>query len=175
MLENLNYLTMKQLFKLLPFLFLCISCDEIVYYDITDDKKPLLETNDTILFYSNLNNTIDTFVIKRTDEYIVHDKKYYHEFISCDYNSINLSKIRNSFSIQQGESIRISSESQYYQTIYQNDTPKTFKIDVTTYTDVFKLERYNSTDTIPKTIYYSYKDGIIRYDYSDSLYYYRKK
>jgi len=166
---------MKQLFKLIPLLFICISCDEIVYYDIAENKKPIFKNNDTIIFENNNKSDLDTFIIILNDEYEVYDKKYYYEEILISYKKNNeISYYERMFVDLRQKSTTISISGFYYPYIKNDDIPLNMTINGIEFPSVFIIKNNNVPNTIPKTIYYSYKHGIIRYDYSDSLFYYRK-
>lgn len=145
------------------------SCDEKVYFDIPQNEKPLLNNNDTV-YFSDSKNNIDTFIIKLTDEYEVSDKRYYHERITVSYQKINKS-FWERFIVQQGEATSVSVYGYYFPSIYKNDLVIDLDINGLKYVNVYNKKSINFPDTIPKSIYYSHTQGIIRYDFSDSNYF----
>jgi len=145
------------------------SCDKIVYFDIPQNEKPLLNNNDTVCFI-DLNGKIDSFLIKRTDNYRISDKRYYHQEIIIQYKNINLYGSIRDFRIEHRGSTSIYVDGYYFPSIYKNDLVINLDIKGLKYINVYNLKSLNYPDTIPKSIYYSHKKGIIKYDFSDSSY-----
>jgi hypothetical protein len=162
---------MKKILAIIPIILLFHSCDDIVYFNIPQDKKPVLENNDTICFFSNKANSIDTFIVTITDDYEIHDKKYYHEFIDIGYQKLKETSHFKRMYVQRGENVAsISVGGYYFPTIYGNE--KTISLDIGGIRDtsVYFIQGYNFPDTIPRYIYYSHKNGILRYDFVDEYY-----
>ena len=166
---------MKKIFSITLIILFCYSCDDKVYFDIPQNEKPLLENNDTV-YFSDSKNNIDTFLIKLTDEYIVSDKRYYHENITISFQKLNETSYFKRIYIQQGvDAVNISIDGYYFPTIYKNDNTINFNVGKITYTSVHVKQDNNFPNTIPHLIYYSHTNGILRYDFSDTSYFEIKK
>jgi len=161
---------MKYLLILISVVLILSSCDKPVYYDIPKREKPLLKDKDTVVFIDKENQMLDTFLIKRTDEYQIYDKNYYYENILVWYKKMGKSTSEKNIFIQQGTTTRISVDGNYFPTIYKPATHEygnTININGIDYQSVFIQSTTSFPDSLPNTVYYSYKYGIIRYDFSD--------
>jgi hypothetical protein len=158
---------MKSLFILTAVLFFLFSCERDVYHNIPKNEKPLLKDNDTVVFIDRINNKLDSFLIRRTDDYRVSDKRYYQEEIIVKYHYLNESRSINEFGFGQTGCTNINLTSYYFPSIYENDNTIKININGIDYQSVFIQSTTSFPDSLPNTVYYSYKYGIIRYDYSD--------
>ena len=164
--------TLKYLiFLLIPFLS---SCWEDHYDNIPEDKKPELVNNDTLVFVDSLTNTVDTFQISFRNYYEMSDSKYYSEIIDLLYNSNNEIQEFNGFRIREHfKGVFVHIQAKDYDYIYfEENKPKPAQQDLLVrgvmYSNTYVLNQYQfETDTLPKTVFYSLKHGIIRYDYAD--------
>ncbi|MBN2766189.1 MAG: hypothetical protein JXR27_07415 [Paludibacteraceae bacterium] len=160
------------IFLLIPFLS---SCWENHYDNIPEDQKPELTNNNTLLFIDSLTNTVDTFQIRFSIYYDISDSKYFTELIDLGYNLINTIKDINSFYIRQhykGVFVYVNSINNYDRIEFNSNQTKPAQQDLLVrgvmYPNTYVLNQYRfETDTLPKTVYYSLKHGIIRYDYAD--------
>lgn len=167
---------MKKILALIPIILLFHSCDEDIYFDIPQDKKPVLANNDTICFACNKGDAVDTFIINIINDYFVSDKRYYHEYIDIGYQKLREVSHFKRMYIQQGLNVTsISVGGYYFPSITGNE--KTISLDAGGIRDtsVYFMQGNNFPDTIPRYIYYSHKNGILRYDYSDRFYLKMKK
>lgn len=170
---------MKTPLKYLIFLLLSVltSCEFNKYYydDIPEDQKPTLVNNDTLLFMDSLTAKIDTFQINFSIYYDISDSRYYTELIDLGYNLRNTIRDINSFYIRQhykGAFVYVNSTNNYDRIEFNNSQPKPTQQDMLVrgvmYPSAYILNQYRfETDTLPKTVYYTLKHGIIRYDYAD--------
>jgi len=167
---------MKTPLKYLIFLLIPIlsSCWEDHYDNIPEDQKPALVNNDTLLFMDSLTAKIDTFKIYFSDSYDISDSYYYTEITQVNYNLKNLIKDHSGFDIwQHFKGISVSIYAKNYDYIYfEENKSKLIQKDMLVrgviYPNAYVLNQYRfETDTLPKTVYYSLKHGIIRYDYAD--------
>ncbi|HPS13457.1 MAG TPA: hypothetical protein PLB87_09280 [Prolixibacteraceae bacterium] len=163
---------MKQLLVATSILFLLFSCEKEVYHNIPKNEKPLLKDKDTVVFIDKENQMLDTFLIKRTDEYQIYDKNYYYENILVWYKKMGESTSVKDFFIHQSLSTSISINGIYFPTIYkptthENDNTIDINVNGINYSSIFVFQASDFPDSIPNTIYYSYQYGIIRYDFSD--------
>jgi hypothetical protein len=160
------------IFLLIPFLS---SCGEDHYDNIPEDQKPKLTNNDTLLFVDSLTSKVDTFHIRFSIYYDISDSRYYTELIDLGYNLINTIKDVNSFYVRQhykGAFVYVNSINNYDRIEFNSNQTKPAQQDLLVrgvmYPSTYVLNQYRfDTDTLPKTVYYSLKHGIIRYDYAD--------
>jgi len=165
---------MKKLLVFTSLIFLLSACEQqIKYSDIPDNMKPLLVNNDTVYFLDSFNNRIDTFRLHVWQYYDVSDNLYYHDCIDIHYSILNKSASLG-LSIQQiVTSVNLSISGHYFsQSIGINDKntdniKNNVSIHGVIYPTVYVLQGYDFPDSIPQKVYYTFKNGIIRYDYKD--------
>jgi len=167
---------MKYLLIILAVVSLLFSCEKDVYFYIPKNENPLLKDSDTVVFIDRKNNYLDSFLIKRLESYNVSDKRYYQEVITIQYNKVNKSSSIAKILTEQMASTNIYIDGYYFPTIYKpasHDYYNTININVSgvNYSTVFVLHNNSCPDSIPNTVYYTHKYGIIRYDFSDGRYY----
>jgi len=162
---------MKKVLSIVSLVFVLYSCDKKVYFDIPQNEKPVLTNNDTVYFFCNKYNRIDTFIVGVDDSYVVSDKRYYHENIFMKYSNINKSSSPIKFSINRMESTNISVDGHYYPTIWGNEATIDLTMGGINYTSVYRVYDYDFPDTIPRLVYYSHTQGILKYAYSDTVYF----
>ena len=143
-----------------------LSCDKEVYHNIPKNEKPLLKNNDTVAFMERESNVLDSFLINRTDDYTVSDKRYYQEYIILSYHKIGDNYSFEKFFVQHSANTNISIEGNYFPT-YGNADPVDVTVNGIEYKSVFVRHAVNFSDSIPNTVYYSHQYGIIKYTYSD--------
>ncbi len=162
-------------FVFLLAVFSFASCDPHTYYYMPEENKPLLVNNDTVLFVDSLTQKIDTFNIKIFDDYFISDNRSFAEYIviRC-FRQNKLKGFKEFYIFQPSETtVMVSVDSYNYSGIYLNiDQSYIIKNDITIkgkiYPTVYVLKpSSNMPDTLPNVVYYTYKYGIVRYDYSD--------
>jgi len=174
---------MKKLLVLISIIFLFASCVmEDHYYYIPEDMKPLLTNNDTIYYLDSVYNRTDTFCLEINKYNRVSDNRYFFEIIEIWYNLSNKNiTISKNFHIGysttgtmksiSGASIYINSK--YFNKGISNDVDNTditkYNVNIhgVIYPTVYVLHEDYMPDTIPNTVYFTFKNGIIRYDYKD--------
>jgi hypothetical protein len=161
---------MKNVFVLAAVVSLLFSCEKDVYRNIPKSEKPLLKTNDTVVFIDRENQMADTFLINLTDDYEVFDKRYYLERIYYGYQIIGTPISFKNILVQQGDATSISIDGNYFPT-YGNMDTISVTINGINYQTVFVKHTVNFPDSIPNTVYYTYKNGIIKYSFPDGRYY----
>lgn len=157
---------MKYIFISVSVLFFLFSCERDVYHYIPKNEKPLLKDNDTVVFIERGSKELDSFLIKRSDDYRVSDKRYYQEEIFIHYNCLTESSSIDKFGFKHGASVIIFIRSNDFPT-YGNADPVDVTVNGTSYQSVYIRHAFNFPDSIPNTVYYSHQYGIIRYNYSD--------
>ncbi len=151
-------------------LLIFTSCEPQTKYDaIPEERKPILQSNDTLYFVSQQNNIlIDSFKITReNEEHVVYDRDDIKEKITLNYKNINQEPKTNNFTIALVGEFRFG--------VY-NYTPSNDHLIFDTEIDdkkypVFAL-KYDSAKKKgqPDSLYYSYKEGILKYFHSDTTY-----
>jgi len=157
-------------FLIIIIVFLLYSCDTKKYTYIPNNEKPILQNNDTAFFIGS-ENKVDTFIIKRRDYYDVSDKLYYQECIDILYQKLNKTSTFKDFSIQQGLSSSLSIDGNYFSPTWEIKNTIDFTLHGVVYHSVYFMQDEMFPDTIPCSIYYTCKYGIIRYDFPDGRYY----
>jgi len=167
-------------------LLACVSCFDKEKYDyIPKDKKPNLQNDDTVYFVNHQDKSlVDTFVIYRRDNYEVFDKTHYWEIIrlsyspttntSTDYSHFwfNIRYVGLGMGITAGNKDSVNNNKW---TSYDGNGINTEMIINGTKHSVFVDSACFPTPELPSMVYYSHKEGILRYDYSDTNYYEIKK
>lgn len=142
------------------------SCLDGGYTYIPQERKPILQNEDTVFFKSN-ENKIDTFSIYRNDFFEESDSKYYDETIYIIYSLLNHNRKFDFFWVHQSASSSlISCDARYFPSTREYETYE-ISINGKKYYSVYYLHTDMLSDSIPNTIYYCYKYGILRYDFSD--------
>jgi len=163
------------------------SCFDKEKYDyIPKDKKPNLRNGDTVYFVNHQDKSlVDTFVIGRYEDYNVYDKTRYVEIIrlsyspttntSTDYSHFwfGINYVKSSMRITAGNKDSVNNNKEW--TSYDGNGINTEMIINGTKHSVFIDSASFPTSELPNMIYYSHKEGILRYDYSDTNYYEIKK
>ena len=165
----------------------CTSCDGGGHqYDLPKDKIPILKNNDTICFQDSVSSKIDTFKL-RVDDNLSFDRKYntYRNILLSYKNLYTIDSDHLVYYIMadsegSGASSGTFQDGVWYSIYYSHETVlfynkmniglKTFK--QVTYSSVFMVN-YNAPDSlhIPNKVYYTYPNGIIRYEYKDGRVY----
>ena len=161
---------MKKTFLFLIILMFC-GCEpmyKMKYENIVEEMKPNLQDKDIVCFINHLDSRIiDTFVIERRDDYLLYDRTHSWERINLKYRDVNKQSVIKYFEIQLLSTDRFAIS--YYT---PSDNCKTFDLEVDGKKySVFGLKNISSeTNTLPDSLYYSYKEGILQYYYSDTIY-----
>jgi hypothetical protein len=145
------------------------ACNDIVQYDnIPDEKKLNLQNKDSVYFVNQRDNSIiDTFEIARYEEYFAYDRYNILEKIVVNY--INTKKHSD---LKQIDIHFLGSHRFAIYDCVPSDNYKTFDIEIDNVTySVFAVKNANSqANSLPDSMYYSYKEGILRYFHSDTIY-----
>ena len=166
-------------------ILILVSCDFIpipqtkdVTYTYSDDKKPELKINDTIYLKNTINNQKDTFLLdvfshSKVNDNVSYDQAtFYYTLLNGDsiYTDIKV----NFTNITYSAGITFWKNSQFISTSFSKNRTITYGgLNGQTYSsvDVFSKSNSKNTDFIPDTIYFSYKYGILRYEYLDGRVY----
>jgi len=164
---------MKKIAIIAASLLAFVSCVKETYDYVPKDKKPNLRNGDTVYFVNHQDKSlVDTFVIQISTIYDVVDKIHYFEATAWRYQNKNKSFFYG-LSTSYGTSC-VASSQQWDYMHYSHTTTSEIDIRNTKFPVVVYAANNNSDGTVPNTIYYSIKKGIVRYDYSDTNYYERK-
>jgi len=176
---------MKKLLVFISVFILFSSCvldlGDYHYY-LPDNMKPLLTNNDTIYYLDSVYNRTDTFCLEINNWFRVSDSRYYFEHIDIWFNHVNkMGRTFNYFYTGYGTSgtmkpfygVGISIDAKYFHSGVNTEqdmsgiTKYNVNIRGVIYPTVFVLHEDYMPDSIPNTVYFTYKNGIIRYDYKD--------
>ena len=161
--------------KLLFFVLVCgvmSACKgERIYLE--KDKIPLLNNNEILCFQDSANNSrVDTFSIDFRNIWHLDMESDYIQYIEIYYNKSN--QKTPFFSIYLSPS---GVGTLFFLTDYRTQSVKdiidNFTVKGVRYSNVY-IGHYNNTnnvDTIPNLVYYTYPNGIIRYEYKDGRVY----
>ena len=168
---------MKKLILILGGIILLSSCNDYVQYDIPQDQISIYKTNDTVIFRDNIDNRNDTFRLDISSTYVQFDHSISQRY--SVYYVLMRNKTQKEFMCTNQYFTRQYNTRQYISdmgiTIDNSNffgvssTPITNYIqDGITYPSVFYSHMaYIVPDTMPNSVYFTYKYGIIRYDYKD--------
>jgi len=168
---------MKKSFYLLFVVFLFGGCQPryLGKFPIPDNLRSVLKDRDTLCYKDSMTSRIDTFVITVLDHFVTEDESGDYENISIDYNRVkSTSKHYMLNSCQSGTGVEINAYGYYFDGARINQTyniRKNIKINGITYPDIYIVSRDYLSDTIPKIIYFTFQQGILRYDYPDGRHY----
>ncbi|MEI6555746.1 MAG: hypothetical protein WCL70_09170 [Paludibacter sp.] len=145
------------------------------HFYIPSDKKPVLKNNAFVYFQDSLQaNKVDTFQLDVKDKLYQDTENDYWEYYYILYNKINQkTTFFNCFITTRTVdrlTFGITISSLYY---YPNRETINYSIHGKDYSDVkiAHLNSVNTSDTVPNNIYFSYLNGIIRYEYKDGRVY----
>jgi hypothetical protein len=164
---------MKKLIFLITVCCLLYSCNN-KYHDLPQDKTPVLKNDDIVYFQDSASSKVDTFRLAVKDIWSVSSENEYFRYISVYYNRLNsiatFLQINITSAGTNGAAFSILfSKSEFSSSL------KAFNYTQqgVTYPNVYEIN--NNTilpvDTIPKTVYFTYTAGIIRYEYKDGRVY----
>ncbi|MEI8272127.1 MAG: hypothetical protein WCG08_05855 [Paludibacter sp.] len=168
---------MKKILFLISVCSLLSSCDKYTNYDLPKDKIPLLQNNDIVYFQDSASSKIDTFRLDVRNYRQITGENGSLEHIDIYYNFLN----RKVFLIY-----RVSTTWMYggynniYNILFENESRRLVlyelinsTINGKTYPSVKLLYVNIDTlpDTIPNKVYYTFANGIIRYEYKDGRVY----
>ena len=176
---------MKKLLVFLSVFTLFSSCvldlGDYHYY-LPDNMKPLLTNNDTIYYLDSVDNRTDTFCLVINKYNRVSDNRYFFEHIDIWYKYINkrdrtfsnfLAAYSTIGTIKPVSGASIYIDTKYLRKGISNNTDNTditkYNVNIhgVIYPTVYVLHEDYMPDTIPNTVYFTFKNGIIRYDYKD--------
>jgi len=136
------------------------------------DKIPLLNNNDIVYFQDSANNNkIDTFRIDIGEIWHYTTEEDYLQYIQIYYNKLNRQTTFFSIYISPSGGGSMFVVDNYYRL---TNTKNNFTLQGVTYPVVYigYCNSYDlSSDTIPNLVYYTYHNGIIRYEYKDGRVY----
>ena len=158
--------------------FLMNSCQDYKHHDIPQDKIPALKNNDILCFQDSASSKIDTFRLNIIDVWYETLESNFYRYIYINYNFIDRNKtfLHLSFTsaaIQPSTGIYI--DNFFPDQRFIGNTKTNVSIHGVNYpiVEILYDNDYNNhyPDTVPNTIYITYKKGIIRYEYKDGRVY----
>ena len=163
--------------KLLFFVLVCgvmSGCTSEHFY-IPTDKKPLLKNNNFVYFQDSLQaNKVDTFQLDVKDELYQDTENDYWEYYYILYNKINQKSTFFNCFITTRTTDHLAFTI-YYSNLYYIKELKTinYSINGKNFTDVniAYLDSVHTLVNTPNKIYFTYPNGIIRYEYKDGRVY----
>jgi len=137
------------------------------------DRIPLLKNDEVVCYKDSASNMIDTFRLDVRNIWHQDTEGGYLQYIEIYYNKSNLKETLFSIYIGPsgtgGEFSIFTLQSQSVFSSYTNY----FIINGITYPNVYVIRdnRLAPSDTIPNKVYFTYTNGIIRYEYTDGRVY----
>ncbi|MFZ4402292.1 MAG: hypothetical protein ACOYO1_19835 [Bacteroidales bacterium] len=167
---------MKKLIIFISTCCLLYSCDKYTYFDLPQDKIPLLKNNDIVYFQDSASSKIDTFCLDVRNYRQINNENGSFEHVDIYYNTF---KIKTTFFILRVSSASVDGAKIYldndlfWQTTTYNSKKNNLTLQGVKYptVDVLHINTYLFLDSIPNVVYYTYTNGIIRYEYKDGRVY----
>ena len=158
---------MKKSIIILATLITFFACESHKKHDISESARTNLQDKDTVCFGSNQGSNIDTFVIAKYNIYFVDTKSDFWEKIVLKYANINRQSELKGFEVYL-DAVRMFAITDYV----TSNNFKRFDIEVNNEMySVFAVKyTYPEANAQPDSIYYSHKEGILRYFYPDAIY-----
>jgi len=169
--ESMNFYIMRNTITVLSIVFLlCTACERTKYHYIPENERPLLINNDITYFSDSIHSRVDTFKLF-VSNFFQSDESSFDESYILRYNVSNSGKSLDFLILQTTGEANLNINKLFFSTHiyseYKNSYFKEYKLHGITYEDVYVLNDSKLPDSIPNTVYYTFKYGIIRYDYAD--------
>ncbi len=157
---------MKKLIFLIGYCCLMYSCNQNKYHDLAKDKIPLLKSNDTICFKDSASSKIDTLCLDVRDMWGQTLEGDYFRYITIFYNRIiqNSTLLRINISSAGTTGVNFSYDEYSVLSLVHN-IKTNYMLHGVTYPIVYVTNL--PSDNILYNVYFTYHDGIIRYEYKD--------
>ncbi|MEI6555747.1 MAG: hypothetical protein WCL70_09175 [Paludibacter sp.] len=163
--------------KLIFFVLVCgvmSGCDNNNRYDLPKDKIPLLKNNEVVYFQDSASNKKDTLCLNIRDYWSQTIEQNYFRYIIVQYLKPN----KKSTFLQTNITSQAESHASFSLLFSEYDFNTSiksisYKVNGVTYPSVYVVNdnAVLQSDTIPKTVYFTYPNGIIRYEYKDGRVY----
>jgi len=167
---------MKKLIFLVLVCGLMISCTDIwpfsggQHRDLPTDKIPILKNNDIVYFQDSISSKLDTFQLNINDFWGQTKEGNYFRYITTYYNNLNTKTTIFKTNINSSNVGGFGFNVWFSNFMYDyNNMTSNLKMNGVTYSNVYTT--YLTNDTIPNKLYFTYKNGIIRYEYKDGRVY----
>lgn len=159
----------------------CLPVEERDY--INKDIIPLLNNNELIYFQDSANSKkIDTYSIEIKESWHLTTMSYNLQYIGIFYNKLNTKIPFFHIALSAGTRFVLVDYEDQILTHKPYEIKNNLTLNAVTYPTVYighynKTDTYGNTipdynaDTIPSSVYFTYKKGIIRYEYKDGRVY----
>jgi hypothetical protein len=137
---------------------------------VPEDQKPVYKTDDTVFFKDNINDRIDTFSLDVSNSYWGSDHSTYQRYKVMYYLLMGKTRKEYIYTTQSISGIGAFSVYIVYNP-YNSTTVTNYTQNGITYPSVFEAHARSVPDTVPNTFYYTYKYGILRYEFNDGRVY----
>ena len=169
----------KKMKKLIIFISTCCllySCHDSYHHAIPQDKIPLLKNNDIVYFQDSASNKIDTIQLDVRNIWHQDMEDNYWQYIEIYYNKFYLKNTLLCIYISPiytSSDINFQIENYFTNRKFVYSKRMNLNIGGVTYSTVHIYHDYNNLypDTIPNSVYYTFSNGIIRYEYKDGRVY----
>ena len=151
----------------------CLPVEERDY--INKDIISLLSNNELVYFQDSANNKkIDTYSIEINEYWHLTTMSHNLQFFEIFYNKLNPKIPCFDITLSAGTRFVLVDYEDQSLTYKPYDIKNNLTLNAITYPTVY-IGHYNkidyNADTIPNTVYFTYKKGIIRYEYKDGRVY----
>ena len=162
---------MKKTILIYIVLVLLYSCKDGYHAAIPNDKIPDLKNNDNVFFQDSITSIIDTFNLSISNTWNQSEHDYFQE-IYVYYKKLNSNKSFLNFRITTANVSGVTfiiyfDYMKFYG--YQKELLN-FSLNGISYQNLYILQD-DTPASIPYKIFYTYKKGIIRYEYKDGRVY----
>ena len=162
---------MRKIIVIFVTLLVLCACDSLFKpekVEIITERKPVLQNNEVVCFKNEQDNTlVDAFKITRKDDSFVYDRATILERITLSYTNVDKQAALKKLDVYLDAFYKFA----IYDYAISNDFEKfDIEINEVSYTVFAVKSRFPKTSARPDSIYYSYREGILRYFYSDTIY-----
>jgi hypothetical protein len=153
-------------------LFLLPSCNQIIDYNIPEDQLSIYKINDIVFYKDRINNKIDTFRLEISKTYWGSDHSTYQYYYVHYFKLKNKNEKDYMYTAQTVKGMTISIiNSDFNGNRYDFSTITNYIQTGITYPSVFYANMRYIPDSIPNAVYYTFKYGVLRYEYKDGRIY----
>ncbi len=140
------------------------------HHNLPNDKIPLLKNNDIIYYQDSATSKLDTFKLNIDDIWGQTQEGNYFRYITIFYNKITTSTTFLRINITSAAPDGAIFGYNYYSVgVLALKIKTNFTLNGITYPTVYITNL--PPDATPNTVYFTYKNGIIRYEYKDGRVY----
>jgi hypothetical protein len=161
---------MNKLILILCAIISLAACNDFVEYDIPQDQIPIYKTNDTVVFRDYNNNLNDTFSLYVFKTFWKSDHSTYYYYSSTYSLLKNKTKKEYMSTTQNINSMSFAIVNSDFNGVFSS-TIANYSQNGIIYPSAFYANMKYIPDSIPNAVYYTYKYGVLRYEYKNGRIY----